>query len=366
MDSLVILPTVRHPEFIDAYLKNAEMHDFDLSKVEFMVLTEDHVDKGGYKKIFEQHGIEGKILNQTDRNKEMMELGLSKYIEIIPMRSRAEESFALIYMWMNGHKYGFTIDDDTLPIADFDFFGGHIANLNFNGYADEYKSSKGFVNVLHHSFPMHGLYPRGYPYSMMGETLSVKKVAVSKVGISQGLWTNVPDLDSVRILLDGDLNGQSKTRMNVNDYGKNFIVANGDFLTICSMNLAFRRDIIPGFYQFKMSDNPWKIDRFDDIWSGLVAKKLCDSLGLSVMNGVPLCQHNKGARSTFKDLMSEAPGLEANETLHQLIASADTSSNDIFDKVLAISGKLKESPHPFVKYCGEHLSLWIELLRKVS
>jgi hypothetical protein len=361
-----MLPTVRHPEFVDAYLENAEMHDFDLSKAEFMVLTEDFVDKDGYKRMFKKHGIEGTILNQTDRDREMDSLGLSKYKELIPRKHRAEETFGLLYMWMHGHKYGFTIDDDTLPVNDFDFFGGHIKNLEFKGKIQEYASSKGFVNVLHQCFDKYALYPRGYPYSMMGETLTSKTVDVSKVGISQGLWTNVPDLDSVRIIFDGDLNGQSKSRTKVEDFGENFAVAKGNYLTVCSMNVAFRREIVPGFYQFRMGDNPWKIDRFDDIWSGLVGKKLCDALGFSVINGKPLCQHNKAPRSSFKDLMLEAPGLEANETLHKLIDTADVSSNDPFETVLAISSKMKGSSHPFVSYCGNHLALWIEMLRKVS
>jgi hypothetical protein len=366
MDSLIMLPTVRNPEFVDLYLKNAESHNFNLSNTEFMVLTEDFVDKSQYQNIFNSHGIEAKVLNQEDRDKEMAALGLSKYTDIIPKRSRAEETFGLLYMWMNGHKFGFTIDDDTIPVPENDFFGGHISNLNFRGEINEFKSNKGFVNVLNHSFDRYHLYPRGYPYGVMDEKLTSKKVTVDSVGMSQGLWTNVPDLDSVRILFDGDLNGQSKTRFTPTDYDDNFTVAKGNYLTVCSMNLAFRREVVPGFYQFKMSDNPWKIDRFDDIWSGVVAKKLMDDLGYKIINGFPLCQHNKVPRSTFKDLMSEAPGLEANETFHKIVASADTSSKDVFEKVDSIANALKKSTHPFVSYCGGHLSLWIEMLRKVS
>ena len=210
MDNLIILPTVRNPEFVDSYLKNAELHGFDLSKTEFMVLTEDFVNKEPYQKIFKAHGVESKVLNQKDRDKEMEDLGLSRYAELIPKKHRAEETFALLYMWINGHKYGFTIDDDTLPVSEFDFFGMHIKNLNFKGEIAEFKSSKGFVNVLHQSFPKYGLYPRGYPYSMMGEKLSSIKAKVKNVGVSQGLWTNIPDLDSVRILLDGDSAGAVK------------------------------------------------------------------------------------------------------------------------------------------------------------
>ena len=364
-NSLVILPTIRNPKFIEAYLTNAKEHSFDLSKLEFMVLTEDFVDKLEYKKIFAQHGIHAQVLNQQDRDKMLAEMGLSRYAELIPKRSRAEESFALLYIWANDYKYGFTIDDDTLPVKDFDFFGDHIKNLNYKGKITEYSSDKGFVNVLHHSFEKHHLYPRGYPYCVTNEKISSKRVEIEKVGFSQGLWTNIPDLDAIRILQDGDLNGQARTRLSIDDYGENFTVAIGDYVTVCSMNLAFRRDVIPAFYQYKMGDNPWKVDRFDDIWSGIVAKKFIDIFGYRIVNGKPLCQHNKAPRSTFKDLVSEAAGLEANEVLYKIVENTKIGSKNQFEIISEIATSLKSSNYEFIKYCGGHLEMWIEALNKI-
>ncbi len=63
-NSLVILPTIRNPEFIEAYINNAKGHSFDLYKLEFMVLTKDFVDKFKYKRIFKEYSIEAQVLNQ--------------------------------------------------------------------------------------------------------------------------------------------------------------------------------------------------------------------------------------------------------------------------------------------------------------
>lgn len=363
--SLVILPTIRNPKFIEAYINNAKEHSFDLTKLDFMVLTEDFIDKLGYKKIFAEHGVQAQVLNQQDRDKMLAEIGLSEYAELIPKKHRAEESFALLYLWGNDYKYGFTIDDDTLPVKDFDFFGDHINNLNYKGEMDEYSSDKGFVNVLNNKFDKHHLYPRGYPYDVMGEKLSSKKVQIEKIGLSQGLWTNIPDLDAVRILQDGDLNGQAKTRLSEADYGENFTIAINNYVTVCSMNLAFRREIVPAFYQYRMGDNPWKVDRFDDIWSGIVAKKFMDVLGYRIINGNPLCQHNKAPRSTFKDLLSEAAGLEANEIFYKIVKNTQVDTSNPFEIVLMISDSLKNSNNEFIKYCGRHLSIWVEALNKI-
>lgn len=72
------------------------------------------------------------------------------------------------------------------------------------------------------------------------------------------------------------------------------------------MNLAFKREIIPAFYQLLMDYNPWRIGRFDDMWTGIFLKRGADALGKAFVTGYPLCQHNKAARSTFKDLNAEA------------------------------------------------------------
>ena len=366
---LVILPTIRGPNFIKKYIENAKLHNFDLSRIKFMVLTEDHINKKQYESVLRETDL---VLNQQDRDKLMREYGVEEYSDIYPKKHRAEESFGLLYMWMNKElTYGFTIDDDTLPEDNFDFFGQHIKNLNYRGEISELSSDKGFVNVLNHSFSRYGLYPRGYPYGAAHEKITKERVTINgEVAISQGLWSNIPDLDAVRILFDGDLNGQSKTRFKITDYAKdNFTIKKENYTTVCSMNLAFRRDIIPAFYQYKMGENQWKVDRFDDIWSGIVAKKFIDSKGLRIINGSPICIHNKAPRSTFKDLTFEVAGVTANENFYKIIESVDlTDVKDDFEKIYKIAKKMKtsESEHPFVRQCGNDLERWVKVLERLN
>jgi hypothetical protein len=361
--SLVIIPSVRNPEVIKDYVVNAKSHNFKTESLYFLILTEDFVDKSLYEDQLKFNSVEGKVFNQTDRDKYLESEGLSKFIDLIPRRSHAETSFGLLYMYMHSEfEYGFMIDDDTKPENNFDFFGDHIRNLNFSGEITEVSSDNGWVNVLYQNFDRHKLYPRGFPYSKINSNVGTKKVKVNKgdIWISQGLWTNVPDLDAIRILMDGDLNGQSKTRLSVNDYKENFVVAKDNFLTVCSMNLAFRREVIPFFYQFPMDDNPWKIGRFDDIWSGIVAKKVLDSIGKKIITGFPLCVHNKAPRNTFKDISAEAPGYESNEYFSEM---PEIEDGDIFKitnslaKHLALNGKTD-----YIRYCGTRLQTWISLI----
>lgn len=344
------------------YVDNAVNHDFDLGKVQFLILTENFVEKKEYSSILEEAGVDGDVMNETDREQMLNDMNLARFKNLFPKRSHAETSFGLFYMWFQGHSTGFLIDDDTAPQPSCDYFQTHLNSISYKGPILSLASSSRWVNVLHYSFPRYHLYPRGFPYSATHESLTKQMVAANGFDISQGLWTDIPDLDAIRILIDGDLNGQSKTRFRVEDYGENFTVAAGNYLTLCSMNLCFRRRIIPGFYQFPMDDNPWKIGRFDDIWSGVVIKKLLDSIGERIITGNPLCKHAKAPRSTFKDLNTEAPGLEANETFYLSVDRAGALTGDFVDKSAAIARSLANDSNDFIRYCGRLFLKWTELM----
>lgn len=367
--SIIIITSVRNPKVISDYNENLEIHEHDSQKPFFLIVTENDVKKE-YVDQLKDLGLEGEVFDQVDREKFMISNNIGGYIDLIPRHSHAETSFGLLYMWINKEfDNGFFIDDDTVPINKFDFFGNHLANLNFQGDVDLVSSDKKWVNVLYQSFKEKHLYPRGYPYSKMNEKIKIEKINIKsgQVYISQGLWTNIPDLDAIRILMDGDLNGQSKTRMTVADYKNNFVSKVNNYQTVCSMNLAFRRAIIPAFYQMPMDSNPYKIGRFDDIWSGLIAKKVLDKVGGYIINGYPLCEHNKTPRSTFKDLNAEAPGYESNEHFSESIDMTQFKSTDIPNITKEIAFTLSEKGRTdFIKYCATYLHRWVEMCEKVG
>ncbi|MFB6205101.1 MAG: alpha-1 4-glucan-protein synthase, partial [Haloglomus sp.] len=190
------------------------------------------------------------------------------------------------------------------------------------------------------------------------------------------LWTNVPDLDAVRILMDGDLRGQAETRTTRDDYGEDFVVAPGHYTTVCSMNLAFRREVVPAFYQLPMDDNEWDVGRFDDIWSGVFVKRAADVLGKRVLTGTPLCEHNKAPRSTFDDLNNEVPALELNEHVWRVVDRAAppgprdvaADANTFRGAFAAMADALAEGEFDdwnngeFLTFVGEHMRDWLDCL----
>jgi hypothetical protein len=366
----VIVPTIREYECIRSYVTNARNHGFDVSRLFFLLVTEDFCETDTMRAMLDDLDVDGAVFDETRRQGWYKEQGIEEYAHVVPAASHAETSFGLLYMWANpDFEYGFFIDDDTLPHREQDFFGRHMQNLDFGGEIERVRSDEQWVNVLYQNADDHGLYPRGYPYSAMDETVETDTVELDRGDIvaSQGLWTNVPDLDAVRILMDGDLQGQAQTRTSADDFERDFVAAPGNYLTVCSMNLAFRREVIPAFYQLPMDDNEWDVGRFDDIWSGVFLKRACDILGKQIYNGYPLCEHNKAPRSTFDDLHNEVAGLELNEHLWELIDDLGADTDSYADIFRAMGERLAGDEYDyrngeFLAYVGEHMLDWLSCL----
>ncbi|MFB6362158.1 MAG: alpha-1 4-glucan-protein synthase [Halobacteriales archaeon] len=370
-DVCVIVPTIRNHEACRAYVENARTHSFDCDRLTFVLVTEDHCDTAAMAEMLDDLGVTGEVFDGTRREQWFHDHGLAQYTDLIPARSHAQTSFGLLYLWASDAEYGVFIDDDTRPQPGTDFFGRHLGNLNYEGPIEAVRSDERWVNVLYQTVGEHGLYPRGYPYGAMGEQVETATTTVDDVVASQGLWTDVPDLDAVRILLDGDLEGQAQTRLTAEHYDEDFVAAPGQFLTVCSMNLAFRREVVPAFYQLPMDDNPWDIGRFDDIWSGVFLKRAADCLDKQIVNGHPLCVHEKAPRSTFGDLANEAPALELNEHLWRIVDDVDPRGSSFVEVFAAMGHALTDREFDlrngeFLNYVGEHMLDWLDCLEALD
>ena len=182
------------------------------------------------------------------------------------------------------HKYFkpdiyITLDDDVLPIGDP--IQDHIDALNM-------KVSINWMNTA--NYPM-----RGLPYGTRTE---------AQVMLSHGVWQNVPDLDAPNQLVNPDVK-------------PNFykgVIPKGTYFPMCIMNVAFRKELLPYMYQVPM--NTHGMDRFGDIWAGVLVKRDIDEHNWAVVTGYSEIWHDR-ASNVFKNLQKEAKGLELNETFWQ-------------------------------------------------
>jgi hypothetical protein len=368
-DVCVVVPTIREYECVRDYVANARDHGFDTDRLRFVLVTEDHCPTEEMRTMLRELDVDGEVFDGRHRGAWLADHGVAEYEHLIPARSHAQTSFGLLYLWAEGFEYGVFLDDDTRPHEDVDFFGRHLANLGETEGLEVRSSDERWVNVL--ADVPYDLYPRGYPYSAMDETETRREGGRAEVVASQGLWTDVPDLDAARILAGGDLRGQSDVRLAAGDYGEDFLVAPGDYLTVCSMNLAFRREVVPAFYQFPMDDNEWGVGRFDDIWSGVLLKRAADVMDAAVRSGGPLCHHHKAPRSTFDDLAAEAPALELNEHVWRVVDDAGTDASSYAGVARAVAEAFRDADPDwrnagFLAHCGDYLADWVDCLDELA
>jgi len=208
---------------------------------------------------------------------------------IIPFKTSAIRSYGYYKAYQDGCDVIMTLDNDCYPEEAPYWIEGHLLNLST-------KTTLGWVS----SVPRLNTQTRGFPYLIRSK---------SPVGLSHGLWSNVPDFDGIDMLKNPDL--RLKRCLQTITIPKN------NYYPMCGMNLAWKRDLTPLMY-FGLFGPSWGFDQYDDIWAGVFSKKVMDRLSLGVTSGYPGVEHRKQSNA-FVNLQKQAPGLLLNEELWGMI-----------------------------------------------
>jgi reversibly glycosylated polypeptide / UDP-arabinopyranose mutase len=250
---------------------------------------------------------------------------------IISRRDSAIRCYGFYKAFQLGADYVFTLDDDCLPVNNGNFCNKHVENLE--------STTKWCETVLGHR-------TRGIPYRNQGVLKNVK--------FSLGLWQGNPDFDAITSLsLKSDEIELPKTR----------VLPHGQYFPFCGMNFAFKRDVCLLSYFPLMGENqPFK--RFDDIWFGLICKKICDHLKFYIVCGEPHINHVR-ASDPFENLIKEAPGIKYNEKLWEIIEEINLKSFNVKDCMIEISDNLENQNDPYLKNLSKAIKIWIKLFEKV-
>lgn len=249
---------------------------------------------------------------------------------IISRRDSAIRSYGFWKAFEQGAHYIFTLDDDCWPIDDqdfADFIDGHLKN---------------FKNTSNWCESIPGYRTRGLPYFNMGEMTSVV--------FSMGLWEGVPDLDAVH-MLSGNMEQPCLPETRVMPLGQYF--------PFCGMNFAFKREVTPlAYFPLMGQDSPY--GRFDDIWFGIIAKKICDHLGLAITVGRPYIYHSK-ASDPFNNLIKEAPGIKFNEQFWRIIDNVYLTKRTPSSCMKELGSVLMTSDVDYVAKLGSAMTIWANL-----
>ena len=187
------------------------------------------------------------------------------------------------------------------------------------------------------------LIARGVPYRHQG--------AISKVMLNVGLWRCVGDYDAPRSLVEGaDLNHFEPDPLSR-------VAPRGQFVPISTMSLAFRIEALPLMYLPLMGEGQ-PYDRFDDIWGGVIAKRVCDHLGWSITIGRPIVNHQR-ASDPFRNLVKEAAGIQRNETFWQEVDGIDLRETSADGCMLEIAAGLVDNADPHTAKLGKAIQRWV-------
>jgi hypothetical protein len=336
----VVIATCRPESFkrwIDAWKR--ELHDVMIYVVEDAPCKTDNEIKAACRVIGAKHYTWREI-----------DEALGPKSWIIPRRTSAIKSYGFLAAHQDAYDYIWTLDDDCFP-----------ENLTY-GYAglvqqrlSQEQSNDSWFNTIGDS----GLYPRGYPYGIRQDRQPVM--------IHHGLWSGVPDLDGITAL--------EYSKLRFEPFHAVERVPTGKMFAMCGMNLVFRREMTPAMYFGLQGEQatggattPLPFDRFDDIWAGLFAKKVCDHLGYAVTSGGPSIIHTKESDPTMR-VIKEGPGIAANEILWQCIANpyllhgGHTTVKSCYTALARVvesaAGKL---PYPdYWTKLAEAMQIWTEL-----
>ena len=318
----VVIPTIRNLDFLKSWGK--EFHNC------IGIIVEDHLDKEitTPKKYFKE--TYHYCLRDIDK-----ELGDSAWI--ISRKNAGIRSYGFLKAFQLGCDVTITLDDDCYPVKGQEFVNEHLKNLSMFAPIDWFPT-----------YPQRKYYyTRGFPYNIRDK---------KEVVMSHGLWTNILDLDAQTHLKNKNLRAKW-----INNNFIEFIPENY-FFPMCSMNLAFKTKITPIMYFPPMGQdnmgNYWGYDRFDDIWAGIIAKKIIDYLGYIVANGSPFVEHKK-ASNINENLKKEVKGIETNESLYERIREAKLSTNNYIDTYLELTKKVKFPKEIYFDYLKKAMKTWV-------
>jgi hypothetical protein len=253
--------------------------------------------------------------------------------EIISRRDSAIRAFGFWKAWQMGADYIFTLDDDCFPVSR-DYVEQHVRNMEA---------------TPRWGTTVRNLRVRGLPYDNVG--------TLPRVHVSLGLWVGHPDVDAVQSLAHP--RGRLDT---IVDRGlASWVLPSEQYFPICGMNLAFRRDAACLMYFPPMGQgSPYA--RFDDIWAGLVLQRICRHLRLSIVCGHPVVEHRR-ASDAFANLVKEAPGIRANETMWEIVDGVALTGTDPLACMREMGVVLRDHAHgdDYLRRWGAAILEWCRL-----
>lgn len=220
--------------------------------------------------------------------------GRDVWPDVIPRRTDMCRSYGFLKAWEDGAEYILSLDDDVYPRYDRNIFYEYEQVFKHGLPLSQYLNVGALTSF---GKPM-----RGFPFADRDP---------ASVAIQWGGWHGVLDYDAPTQLKGGFDHHESFDATVVP-------VPRGVPVTGCAMNMAFLASWAPIMWQLPLLDG--RYNRWGDIWSGLLAKKVADLHGFAcAVNGKASVFHSR-ASNPEANLVKEQPGMAFNEKIWQNLA----------------------------------------------
>lgn len=345
----VVIPTIRE-ELFGKWLAAWKPH-FEEYNVTLYVV-EDHLDK---EIRIDAAGFNFPIKHYSWRD---IDEDLKDKAWIIPRKCDSVRSYGFLKAYQDNMFITVTLDDDCFPVEGVDLLGAYLKGfeeeLPYSSYYDVFREH--VANGRYPSDVNRTQYTRGFPYKYRQTRTPV---------IQYGMWDNVPDFDGMTQMQNEGFKADCNTKA---------IVPKGLALTGCIMNAAWKTEYTVLMYQLLMGEivkggqstkSPY--DRWGDIWSGLLAKAVCDAHNLPIaINGWAKVYHSR-ASVTSKNIQQEASGMVPNEYMWEAICQTNKSGDTFYETywdratwAMGLNGKLDSKWYHQIR---QAVTIWAGLLK---
>ncbi len=255
--------------------------------------------------------------------------------DVIPRKTDTCRSFGFYMAWQQGFRYVVTLDDDCCTHPGFlaeHAIVGQTRTVK-SVACDPWYNTIDNLELLHNEpQPQNGQseprrwYARGVPYCYRTQPAAESTFSTStgRVVCNMGMWLKVPDINGL-----DKLEHPMPDSIGVHD--DLLAVARGTAFSLCIMNVAILGEALPAFYQLPMNIPvaDARLDRFGDIWSGYILKRLADVRGDLVTIGQPAVTHTK-AGNTLRETRVETYGHLLENYFYRFVdeAVAELSADD--------------------------------------
>ena len=306
------------------------------------------------------------VFNWNDRRRLLGSLDIG-----FPKKNGASRDFGFYVAWKNSDPGEIIVAlDDDCEVYHQDFHDQVVATLS-DRQRPVATCDGTHLNILNlYEGVSEQLFPRGFPYSSRvdyGRT-QINAAQSRNVAFSLGLWKHIFDINGI-----DKITGPEYSHPDGKLKEPSVIIEVGKLISVCSMNMQFRRELIPAVYQLPMHVEVmpnWVVDRYGDIWGGFILKTLMDLNGDSMAVGEPMINHLKEGDYTRNIWQEHVCHLINDEFLDMLAATKNSiTPGSYLDMMKMLNEGFREhigtaSPmlEPYLKHLCTALDAWTTAL----